>query len=153
LKHLARLSSAIIAVVMVMTMFGCSSEPPKPSAENVKATAALGKLEAMRKAYTALDLKGVLDLVSQNYKGGFSDFSGRVRKDTENFKKVEMKVFIDRVELSKDDVGVVFHWFGEWWDNDGKKTEGRGNAVFHFSDDEKMLLMDITGDSPFGISR
>jgi len=153
LKHLARLSSAIIANVLIITMYGCGSEPPKPSAENVKANAALGKLEAMRKAYIARDMQGVLDHVSPDLKGGFAELSGRVRKDMEMFEKVELRVFIDRVELSKGEVAVVFHWFGDWWDEQGKKTEGRGNAVFRFTDDEKMLLMDVTGDSPFGIVR
>lgn len=139
----------------MLMLAGCGGkEAVKPTAENVKANKALGVLAEMKKAYVGRDMYGVLNLVSPSLEGGgYAEFSGQVRKDIETYKKADLDMTIDRVEINGERVGVVFHWSGKWHDASGNMAEGRGNSVFTFLDGEKMALVAITGDSPFGIVR
>jgi len=153
LPHIRRTTCMFIAAVFMLALAGCGKDAVKPSAENLMANKALGILADMKKAYDARDMYGVLNNVSPALAGGYAEFSGRVRKDTETFPKADLDLTIDRVEVDGTKASVVFHWFGKWTDAAGKTTEGRGNSVFTFQDAEKMTLVSITGDSPFGIVR
>lgn len=151
MKLLRNTAAVFVLFLMLSALAGCGGEPVKPSAENVRTTKALGVLEQMRQAYIARDTQGVLDHVSTALEGGYSGFAGRMRKDAELYGKVELKLFIERVELSGDEASVVFHWHGNWRDKGGKKVEGRGNSVYTFAGETDMKLIRIVGDTPFGI--
>lgn len=143
----------ITAAMLVIFIAGCGKEAIKPSAQNILATKAMAALADMHKAYIARDMYGVLDNVSSTYEGGYADFSSNLRKDTETYPAVELSIDIDRVELDGDYASVTFHWFGTWTNPEGNKVEGRGNSVFVFTGGEKMGLVRVTGDIPFGVVR
>jgi len=141
-------------MVLAIVAASCSAkEAVKPSEESVKASKALGLLQDMDRAYKAMDLKGVTAPVSTDFKSGLSEFETSVRKDIETFSAVNLDINIERVEESGDQVRIATHWYGKWQDKDVKETEGRGNAVFVFRDSAEMKLVEVLGDSPFGVVR
>ncbi len=153
MKLIRNAAAVIVSSIILVLLAGCGSAPPKPSAENVRATKALEVLETMRQAYLAGDQQGVMARVSTSLEGGYSDFAGRLRKDMEMHDKAELTLTVERVEINGDETSVVFHWFGNWRDKQGKKVEARGNAVYTFAGETEMKLIRVVGDSPFGIVR
>ena len=134
---------------------GCGgSKVVKPSEDSVKAAEAIKVFDAMKASYEARDMAGVLKPLSQDFKGGYSEFQTSVRKDIETYPKVSLDTTVERVELEGDMVKLVFHWFGKWSGKDGQEHEGRGNSVFVFrAAGSAMSLDNIIGDSPFGVVR
>ena len=133
---------------------GCSKkEMRKPSDESVRATKALGALQEMDRAYAARDMAGVLKHVSPALAGGYSEFESSIRKDMESYPRVSLDMSVERVEDAGDEVSVVFHWFGRWYDASGREVEGRGNTVFVFRASGEMTLVRIVGDTPYGVVR
>jgi hypothetical protein len=140
---------------LVFLLAGCGGgKVVKPSEDSVKAADALKVFNSMRASYEARDMAGVLKHLSQEFKGGYSEFQTSVRKDIETYPKVSLDATVERVELEGDMVKVVFHWFGKWSNKNGQEHEGRGNSVFVFSAAGSAMSLDnIIGDSPFGVVR
>lgn len=144
----------IASVFALAALSGCGKdEVIPPSAEAVKAERAVEAVKKMEAAYEARDMKGVLDPVSPDFRGGFAAFEAGVRKDIETFSKVALEIGMDRVVESGNEVSVSLHWNGRWWDSSGRASEGRGNAVFVFTDTGAMRLSSVTGDNPFAVVR
>jgi len=147
----------LLAVVFLISVAfaGCGAkEVVKPSDEAVQTTKALGALDRMRAAYAARDMAGVLLGISPDLKEGYSEFQTSLRRDIENYPKVELTVVVDRVEIEDKLVKPVFHWNGKWTDKSGVVHEGRGNCVFGFKDSGQTVAVEtLIGDSPFGVVR
>jgi len=145
----------ILFSLVVLLAAGCGgNKDVKPSEDSIKASGAVKTLNAMQASYDARDMAGVLKLVSQDYKGGYSELETSLRKDIEEFPQVSLNTTIERVELEGDQVKVVFHWFGKWSGKNGQGHEARGNSIFVFKATGSTMSLDsVIGDSPFGVIR
>lgn len=144
----------LVVFLIAFAAVGCGKKAViKPSEESMKATRALDTLQEMERAYKARDMAAVLADVSPDFKGGYSEFETRMRKDSETFGRVDLDLDVERVEETGNEVHVAFHWYGKWYDKAGKVVEGRGNTMFIFVDTGKMRLTAIVGDPPFGVVR
>jgi len=144
--------AALVMITAALTLAGCGGKKVvKPSEESVRASRALGALQDMERAYEARDIKGVMEHVSQDLRGGYAEYMSHIRKDVEAFKKIQLETRVDRVEETADEVRLVFHWNCRWTTDEGKTVEGRGNSVFVYTDKGTVSLVSVTGDSPFGV--
>lgn len=154
LRSYGKILALAVSLFALIPASGCGKdEVIPPSAEAVKAERALDALAKMEAAYKARDINGVLQPVSQDFAGGLGALEASVRKDMETFVRVSLETHVDRVVESGNDVSVMMHWNGKWWDKSGREVEGRGNAVFRFTDTGEMRLFSVTGDNPFAVVR
>ncbi len=145
----------IIFSSVVLLVSACAKKQIiKPSEESLKATRALSAFAKMEAAYKARNLDGTLDGVSHDFKKSYADFESVLRKDMDIYPEVSLDINTDRVVETGNRVEVVFHWFGTWTDKGGGSHEARGNCTYIFQDTgSSMVLIDYTGDSPFGVAR
>jgi len=147
-----RIHIAAVAALIAIMLSGCGGDAAvKPSAERTKAETAIMKVSQLFDLYIARDLSGVIERVSDGYKGGYGVFMGRMRKDMEAIEKVDLNYEVERVEIMDGTVGVVIKWKGYWHTNEGKEVESRGASFLVFEDTEEMKLLEVVGDNPFGI--
>lgn len=145
----------LLSLVLLAALSACAKKQiVKPSEDSIKAKNAIKDVGEMRDAYEARDIKGVLSHVSQDYAKGYAELDTSLRKDFDAYDNISIDLRTDRVEIDGDKVKVVSHWFGKWRDKLGKDHQARGNADFVFRDTgASFQLVDVVGDSPFGISR
>jgi hypothetical protein len=149
-------TTAFIALAAIVILLpACSKkEIVKPSEELTRSERAIGAVKAMQSAYEGRDLKGVVAFVAPEYKKGLGEFETALRKDLETYTEAKIALTVDRVTLDTKETTVDLHWDGSWKDNQGVLHEGRGNSVFRFTETESgPKVLDITGDSPFGVLR
>ncbi len=145
----------LLSFILLAALSACAKKQViKPSEDSIKAKNAIKDVGEMKDAYEAKDIKGVLSHVSQDYARGYAELDTSLRKDFDAYDNIGIDLRTDRVEIEGDKVKVVTHWFGTWRDKTGKDHKARGNADFLFRDTgASFLLVDVVGDSPFGISR
>ncbi len=80
------------------------------------------------------------------------EMKNAISHDMEKFNTISLNIFIDRIVFDKDMGNVTVHWNGSW--SDSKKTfrEG-GSAVIVIRYGDGLSVMDIKGESPFGITQ
>lgn len=94
----------------------------------------------------------VLDLFSQEFLIEAKEVKGAILRDFERFDTISLNLFIDRVEMSGEDVKISVQWSGRWEDTVKTYREG-GSMVLLTSYGSVIRITGIKGDSPFGISR
>ena len=145
----------LVSFILLAALSACAKKQViKPSNESLQAKRAIQELGAMKDAYEAKDINGVISHVSTDYAKGYAELDTSLRKDFDTYDKISIDLKFDRVEIEGDKVEAATHWFGTWQDKSGKERQGRGNTVFVFKDTgASFQLVDVIGDSPIGISR
>jgi hypothetical protein len=94
--------------------------------------------------------EGILSLFSTDYlsESGMKD---SISQDMKMFSAISLNFFIDRIEVDKDLVNVSVHWKGSW-ENGDKIFKNGGSAVILIRSGDGLKVVDIKGDSPYGIS-
>jgi len=107
------------------------------------------KINQLKELYEQHD-EGMLSLFSSEYlsESGMKD---DISQDIRRFGSISLSIFIDRIEIDKDLVNVSVHWKGSWGDGDKILKDG-GSAVIIIRSGDGLKVVDIKGDSPFGIS-
>ncbi len=95
--------------------------------------------------------EGMLTLFSAEYisERGMKD---AILQDMEKFNTISLNIFIDRIVIDKDMGNVTVHWKGSWGDSIKTFREG-GSAVIVIRYGDGLRVMDIKGESPFGITQ
>jgi len=85
-------------------------------------------------------------------------FKESVQHDFETVSEINMTIKITRLEITKEAVFTSIYWEGTWKDETPPVTVSltlplrqSGNALFIFSTASPPLLMEIRGESPFGV--
>lgn len=76
-----------------------------------------------------------------------------VSADFETFSEIKIKVKLLQVEIKKDSMFAQIYWEGRWTQNEASGFLSQsGNALFIFDAEGRPGLLEIRGESPFGIS-
>ena len=93
----------------------------------------------------------VLALFSQEYLTSAGEMRKAILKDLERFNSISLNLFIDRIEMSGEQVNITVHWNGAWKGTEKTFREG-GSMVLLASYGDPIRITGVKGDSPFGIS-
>ena len=80
------------------------------------------------------------------------EMKNAILQDIEKFNTISLNIFIDRIVIDKDMGNVTVHWNGSWGDSIKTFREG-GSAVIVIRYGDGLRVMDIKGESPFGITQ
>jgi len=80
------------------------------------------------------------------------EMKNAILQDMEKFNTISLHIFIDRILIDKDMGNVTVHWNGSWGDSKKTFREG-GSAVIVIRYGDGLRVMDIKGESPFGITQ
>ncbi len=80
------------------------------------------------------------------------EMKNAILQDMEKFNTISLNIFIDRIVIDKDMGNVTVHWNGSWGDSKKTFREG-GSAVIIIRYGDGLRVMDIKGESPFGITQ
>ncbi len=94
----------------------------------------------------------ILDLFSQEYLRETKDMGTAILQDMKRFNKISLSLFIDRIEIYKENLSISLQWDGAWEDSEKTYREG-GSMVLITSYGDDIRITGIRGDSPFGVSQ
>jgi len=119
------------------------------SDDAIKIRNTVDMINQLKELYQQHD-EGMLSLFSSEYlsESGMKD---AISQDMRRFGSISLSTFIDRIEVDKDLVNVSVHWKGSW-ENGDKIFKDGGSAVIIIRSGDGLKVVDIKGDSPFGIS-
>jgi hypothetical protein len=71
--------------------------------------------------------------------------------DFRTFSEIKIRVEPTRIEIAKDLSSIEAHWEGVWTANASPPIRQSGRALFIFSEEASPQLLEIRGESPFGL--
>lgn len=140
----------ILVSLIVVTITGCGGKVIL-SGDAVRIRKINDFADELRGLYEQRD-EHVLDLFSPEYLAEAREIRGAILQDMGRFSGISLSLFIDRIEINKNNANISIHWNGMWKDAHKTYREG-GSMVLLTSDGDSIRITGIKGDSPFGISR
>ncbi len=129
---------------------GCATslKPSSPSA--VEAKNIRQELETLSALYQD-KTTAFFSHISPSFKGP-ADFKEAIQHDFDTFAKIKMNIRITRIEITKEAILTGVYWEGIWEvPEKALPLRQSGNALFIFSTDAPRQLIEIRGESPFGV--
>jgi hypothetical protein len=71
--------------------------------------------------------------------------------DFRTFSEIKMRVEPTRIEIANDSAFIESYWEAVWTANASPPIRQSGRALFIFSGEESPQLLEIRGESPFGL--
>ena len=79
-------------------------------------------------------------------------FKESVQHDFDTFSEIKLNIKMTRIEITKEAVLTLVYWEGIWeFPEKALPLRQSGNALFIFSTDAPRQLIEIRGESPFGV--
>lgn len=136
----------VIAVLLVLSMVGCTQPEVKPPADVERIQAIDSFLDELRYKVQAKDVSGLVVLYPQDQQEDVRVLTNAIHSLTEP----QLKFYIDRILLVQDTVKVALHWELTWEKaTDSKSETRRGNSTFIIKGDPDLFLENLEGDNPF----
>jgi uncharacterized protein YktA (UPF0223 family) len=79
-------------------------------------------------------------------------FKNRINRDFENFSTADIQMTIEQIRIEQESLVTMVLWKGDWTSlQDAPPLRKRGHAVFRWTADENLRLLEIKGNTPFGV--
>jgi len=141
-------------IVLLVTFFGaCATDKKKPSPIATQVSQTQKNLSSLAASYGKKDEKGFFEGLDSSA-DSLSLVRPRMLRDFEHFDSAEISFVLDRVEVEAGRIKTVVRWKGLWTQKPGiPSIEKRGKAIFFWNDDSDPKMIEVRGDSPFGVFR
>ncbi len=144
----------LLILLLSLALFGaCASDKKKPSPIATTVSQIQKNLSSLAIAYSNKDENGFF--------GGLDPSSDaldlvrtRTLRDFEHFNSSEIAFVLERVEAEAGRLKTVVRWKGVWVQKlNVSSIEKRGKAIFFWNDASDPKMIEVRGDSPFGVFR
>lgn len=138
----------LIAVITLMTIASCASNPPKQAA--LQGEGALTTVRDLKKAYEKRDIEAFMDLVATAYPGR-DGFRRSVEKTFATYQSIQFTIQDTRMLVMvqyQGNVKTVFTWAAEWRTTGGKIVKDGGRVTL-VHDPSSYKLLAIEGKNPY----
>ena len=140
-------AGATFLLLLFTIMAGCAGKEIL-SEDAVRIRKSVDFVNELKGLYEQRDER-LISMFSKEYLEG--DIKRVIMQDIARFNDISLSLFIDRIEVEKENVYISVHWNGTWKDV-GKTYREGGSAVILTLYGEGFKVTGIKGDSPFGIS-
>ncbi len=150
---LDKFSQTFLIVLPLVLLWACSGDQKKPSPVTKKVDGIQIVLNGLADAYGRKDKEAFL---SRIFTPPESDGSLRDRavQEFEHFSHADLSMTIRRMEISEEALKTRVRWKGVWMSDSGAPLlKKKGDAVLFWTRTGELKLMDVRGESPFGILR
>ena len=107
-------------------------------------------IEQIRQAYIRKDASAFHTLLMPL--DSLRRLEDEVERDFAVYDRINLDFSIDRVLVEDTDVGVYFHWQGQWErKTDPQPLRERGHAIIRLVGHQNLALSGVEGDTPFGM--
>ena len=138
------------------TVASCATALKQPSPVAVKADEIEQELETLTISYQEKEATTFFSRMHPLFKWP-PFFKESVEHDFAIFSEIKMNMKISRIEIASESVKTGIYWEGNW----KKSSTGlgapplrqSGQAIFIFSTESPPRLLEIRGESPFGVSQ
>ncbi len=147
------LMSVCLLIVVSGLFWSCASEQKKPTPVTIKVGQIQKTLSELGEAYVKKDKERFFAEVDPA-SISMPILEDRVLGDFKHYSKAELSLRIHRVELGESTFRTSVHWKGVWKSEaDLPVLERSGKAIFILAASEDPKLINVLGDSPFGVFR
>lgn len=147
------LSHTVVLLLSISLLWSCATDNKKPNPVSTKIAPVRTAISSLAESYEKKDKEAFfaeLDPSSESLRS----LRNRVVQDFEHFSKVDISITIDRVEIKETSLKTAVRWRGVWTEGPNlPPLEKRGNAIFQWAATDDPKLIEIHGESPFGIYR
>ena len=108
-------------------------------------------VESLRKAYVERDRSGIEALLLPS--GDLDQLQHDIHSDFDTFRDSQLEFSIERILIEGENVDVFVHWQGQWKRDAAEVgTRQRGHGRLAWVGTQSILLREVQGDLPFGMS-
>jgi hypothetical protein len=138
-------------VLTVILGVGCSKPNRINPADAAQVRSIDATIERLRQAYVNKDPQAFRNLLMPL--DSLRRLELEVERDFAIYDRITLDLGVDRVLIEGTDVGVYFHWQGQWKRRtDDQPVRERGHAILRFVGHENLALSGVEGDAPFGMA-
>ncbi len=138
-----------LALLAGGTIISCATSPKAPSPSAIQAKNIEQELSALTQLYEKKDNQFFAHLHSLFKWPAF--FKESVQHDFETFSEIKMRLKMTRLDITKENLKAGIYWEGSWETSSVLPLQQSGQALFIFSADSPPRLLEIRGESPFGV--
>ena len=151
-KTLILFFAVVFCVVFPPSLLALGQAPPESQERWAKEDRAAQALETLRRTYEDRDFAGFFHGVSEDYRQGETDLRSDLADERSSISAVDMRFTASQTVVEGDKAAIQVRWKKRTMDartGQPALSEGSAEFVFQFTADEKTLLLDIRGQSPF----
>ncbi len=146
----------LLLFFLLLIAAGCATSPKQPSPTAVEANKIKHELDTLTQLYEKKDTRFFSHMhlagVAPPLFKGSALFKESIQHDFDTFSEIKMNIKITQIEIKQDAISTGIYWEGAWkMNNDAPPLKQSGNALFIFSREPPSVLMEIRGESPFGV--